>query len=397
MEEGKLDRNALIQDNSNEPNSVTRDDDQQVSRVRKQGLNTKCTCKRNAKLLLYIGVALTLLLALIGLAVSISEAQNNASLKEDLLNAAQKISSLEESTLQNVSSLNKKLANTIQKVSVLEVAIFNHCLGSEPDSPAISCQQVLDCNPIASQGYYWIGTADEDVKLQFCDMERTCGGVTGGWLHLISLDMREFGTSCPTGLTLRTHLGKKLCGKPQGASAEGCGSVLFNTIGEYDKVCGMIIGYQYGNTDSFRAQHISIDGAYLDGVSLTHGENPRHHIWSFAAALDEVGTYPPSNCPCISGTSATPPLVFVGNDYFCDTGSSSRFVSNRFYGDDPLWDGAGCESTSVTCCSFNNPPWFYKQLSASTDNNMEMRVCANRVGVNGAEDVLIEQIEIYVH
>ncbi len=297
---------------------------------------------------------------------------------------------------QNITLLKAELSQTVQKVSALEVAVFNHCPGSEPDFAATSCQLVLDCNPLASGGHYWIGT-DENVGLRFCDMNRTCGGVTGGWLRLISLDMREFGSICPTGLTLREHSNKKSCGKPQGANTGGCGSVFFKTIGEYDKVCGFIIGNQYGSTDSFGARRNSIDEAYLDGVSLTHGESPRQHIWSFAAALDEVGTYPQSNCPCISGTSATPPPVFVGNDYFCDTGTSSRYASNSFYGNDPLWDGVGCGS-AVTCCSLNNPPWFFKQLSASTDNNIEMRVCSDSSAdqSGGAEDALIERFEIYV-
>ena len=113
----------------------------------------------------------------------------------------------------------------------------------------------------------------------------------------------------------------------------------------------------------------------MDGVSLTHG-NPRQHIWTFAAAQDEFGTFPSGNCPCINtnqAAQATPPPAFVGNDYFCDTGSEER-VQVAFYGDDPLWDGAGCGPLN-TCCSFNTPPWFYKQLPQPTTDDIEMRVC----------------------
>ncbi len=90
--------------------------------------------------------------------------------------------------------------------------------------------------------------------------------------------------------------------------------VLFEINGKYDNVCGKVIGYQYGSTDSFGGGHDSIDEIYLDGISLTHGSNPHKYIWSFAAAFDERGTTPRSNCPCISGTSATPPPIFVGSD-----------------------------------------------------------------------------------
>ena len=34
--------------------------------------------------------------------------------------------------------------------------------------------------------------------------------------------------------------------------------------------------------------NITIDSSYVDGVSLTHGQTPRKHIWTFAAAHDEI-------------------------------------------------------------------------------------------------------------
>ena len=87
----------------------------------------------------------------------------------------------------------------------------------------------------------------------------------------------------------------------------------------------------------------------MDGVSLTHG-SPRQHIWTFAATEDETIYNSRSKCPCTNintANSTTPPPEFLGNDYFCDTGSSSRYA-NIFYSDDPLWDGAGCGPQS-TC------------------------------------------------
>ena len=82
----------------------------------------------------------------------------------------------------------------------------------------------------------------------------------------------------------------------------------------------------------------------------------------------------------------------MGNDYFCDTGSSDNDAI-CFYGDNPLWDGAGCGPQS-TCCSFNNPPWFYKQLQRPTTDGIEMRVCRNEAATN--EDIAIEAVDIYI-
>jgi hypothetical protein len=155
-------------------------------------------------------------------------------------------------------------------------------------------------------------------------------------------------------------------------------------------VCGKIKAYQYGSTDSFgnsgRGSNPSINTYYVDGISLTLG-NPRRHLWTFAAALDEVGTHSSQyNCPCTKTTDARrapQPPAFVGNDYFC---SINRFQT-IFYADDPLWDGAGCGPLNK-CCSFNNPPWFYKEFLQPTTDDLEMRVCHDQ----GGEDIAVEMM-----
>ena len=63
------------------------------------------------------------------------------------------------------------------------------------------------------------------------------------------------------------------------------------------------------------------------------------------------------------------------------------------YDADPLWDGAGCGGQS-TCCSFNNPPWFYKPLPQPTTDDIEMRVCRDQDSTD--EDIAIAIIEFYV-
>ena len=53
---------------------------------------------------------------------------------------------------------------------------------------------------------------------------------------------------------------------------------------------------------------------------------------------------------------------FVGNDYFCDSGSHLGTYTTRYFTTNSLWDGAGC-GVNNTCCQFNNPPWFLKTLT----------------------------------
>ena len=177
----------------------------------------------------------------------------------------------------------------------------------------------------------------------------------------------------------------------------GCASTMFDVHGiPYQKVCGKVIGYQEKSTDAFAnfIRRYSIEGAYIDGSSLTHGHNPRHHIWTFAAAYSEDFNYN-IVCPCThrERNSAVNIPSFVENSYFCDTGVRNGRPNAVLYGDDPLWDGAGCGRAS-TCCSFNSPPWFMKQLSSSTSDDLELRVCRDQE--QGNEDVGLKSVELYV-
>ena len=195
---------------------------------------------------------------------------------------------------------------------------------------------------------------------------------------------------CPSGLRQRTDSNKRTCVRIEDQA--GCSSpsnFIINHNIQYSIVCGRFIAYQYASTNAFEGND-NISSTYVDGVSLTHG-NPREHIWTFAAARDETPAY---GCSCLSSDQSTRymPPSFVGNDYFCDTGSRETYTS-RFYVEDPLWDGAGCGPWS-TCCSYNNPPWFYKQLPRPTTDGIEMRVCRNQDANN--EDVAIEIVDVYI-
>jgi len=112
-----------------------------------------------------------------------------------------------------------------------------------------------------------------------------------------------------------------------------CDSTNFSVPFSYNKVCGHIVGYQVGSTDAFcpfqevcdyrsgypsSLQAYTIDDAYVDGLSLTHG-HPREHIWTFAAAISDVYNMPAFVCPCTrAGLSPIVIPPFVGNDYFCE-------------------------------------------------------------------------------
>ena len=190
--------------------------------------------------------------------------------------------------------------------------------------------------------------------------------------------MTNTSQNCPSGLNL-TSSPKRVCD----INSTGCVSTEFDVHGvQYSHVCGRVIAYQNRVPIAFHFRSRGIDADYVYGVSLTHGQNPHEHIWTFAGASDETSSNTSYKCPCINININPPPTVpsYIGSDYFCDTALSVHYntVPVAFQTSDPLWDGEGCGSTN-TCCNDPqrevNPPWFVKTLSSPTSDNIEMRLC----------------------
>ena len=222
-------------------------------------------------------------------------------------------------------------------------------------------------------------------------------------MRVAYINMKNSSHQCPSGLTLlsRSSNPRRVCDWTS-TSSSSCPSTSFPVHGlSYRHVYGRIIAYQNGYPIAFHQPYKSIDQAYVYGVSLTCGRNPRKHIWTFAGATDETSSNPTFKCPCINRYMSTSMITipsFIGNDYFCDTSLSSSYssYSKGFYPSDPLWDGQGC-GTSNTCCSASNlcnnsPPWFIKHLPSSTTDNVEMRF--SRPTTDGSTP--IEVVELYV-
>ena len=279
-----------------------------------------------------------------------------------------------------------------QNISVLEYRVEQLFGEVFAELPASSCAALL---PTAPCGYYWVSASNGSAVRVYCDMTRSCGGVTGGWVRVGYLDMTNSSHQCPSGFTEHNDSNIPTCRRTN--TSAGCGSVMMDVPYQYSRVCGRVRAYQVGFTNAFNGMsHAGIDSAYVDGVSLTHGLPQRQHIWTFAAGLQEVerDSVFSSTCPC-SNPSAPPPPAFVRNNYFCESGipHSDVIFPRKVYFTDPLWDGDGCEEMN-NCCSFNTPPWFHRQFSQPTTDDIEMRVCRNEDATN--EDVAIEMVEIYV-
>ena len=261
-------------------------------------------------------------------------------------------------------------------------------LGVSEANPASSCNEIYQRNPISrgSIGQYWIKTSEGLFEVT-CNMKLKCGGLEGGWIQVVDVDMNR-DDSCPGTWNLVTTP-RRLC---LGSHAAGCASTHFFAKGiTYEHICGQAKGYQIGTPNGFGPKKPSLDNVYVDGVSITIG-SPRKHVWTYAVGLSDDHNYPDYNCPCASVPGPSPP-AFVGNNYYCESGDVGAYDLNSYYLSDPLWDGNGCGSSNG-CCTQIGMPWFYRKLPVPVANDFEVCICKDEGRAN--EDIAIEKLDIFV-
>ena len=255
-----------------------------------------------------------------------------------------------------------------------------------------SCQEIIHCFPSASSGYYQIHAPNGSLLQVYCDMEGTnCGNITG-WTRVAYLNMTQPNATCPPALERKdTNAGLALCYRRNA----GCDSTVYSTLGlSYSQVCGQVLGYQYGNPDAFwsflEGNQKTLDSTYVDGISITYGNSPRKHIWTYVGGSSQ-NRASDCDCPCNNGSTVKIP-PFIGSDYYCESGTSRTDYNDILY-DDSLWDGQQCKDLEGSCCTHSNMPWFIKSLGDITTENIELRSCFNRMG---SEDTPLKIIELFV-
>ena len=273
--------------------------------------------------------------------------------------------------------------------------------GFDIDLPGTSCVDIYNKNPTSHgrSGYYVLKT--DHLFFAYCDMELDCGGNKGGWMRIADINTKR-GDTCPSGWKRY----KSYC---IGGSAAGCYSAHFLTNStSYTKVCGKAVGYQKGTMDCFYPSAYphgkvhnytpitssrSLDGVYVDGISITTG-NPRKHVWTYAVGLSDDYNYPLFNCPCAKTPGPDPP-TYVGNHYYCESGNTGTYYGKHgiIYSNDPLWDGTGCLSEN-SCCYNAGMPWFFRQFPTTTTGDIEVRICRDQAFAD--EGVAVEQLQLYV-
>ena len=250
-----------------------------------------------------------------------------------------------------------------------------------------SCKEIKQFWPELPSGHYTVtdiyGNQHRSV---YCNMEELCGS-SEGWTRIAYLNTSDTNHDCEQELGQQfgeyNANNRMACGKKNRGS--GCISKTYNNFNiPYSKVCGKVLAYQYWSPDGIDCSATSIDAYYIDGVSLTYG-SPRQHIWSFAGGFNENDP----KCPCSSNSGSCAISSIIGNDYFCESGTSQ--YGRRLFTGDLLWDGQDCNGAESACCG-STEPWFCKTLAGEVNEDVELRLCSN----SSDEDTPITYYEVYV-
>ena len=212
-----------------------------------------------------------------------------------------------------------------------------------------------------------------------------CNG-EGGWTRVAFVNMSQPGATCPTGLTQIQQSGLTLCSRDSSNIVQRTFFTTFEL--EYSEVCGRVQGYQFGLPSGFSLND-NIDEVYTDGTSITHGTNPRQHIWTYAVGRNDDAAES-TDCPCSNGSTQNV-SSFVGDNYYCESGTNVSQL-DVLYPDDPLWDGMQCNNLETTCCTNSRMPWFYRTLGTA-NGDIELRLLFSSERPLGSP---LDLIELYI-
>lgn len=182
----------------------------------------------------------------------------------------------------------------------------------------------------------------------------------------------------------------RLCGKK--TDGPSCDSVKIITPKDwsYQYVQGRVRGYQYASTDAFAAsqdKYPTIDGPYVDGISITYGHNTRSHIYTLASAWRQYAKHPHGTCP--ETGYGFPQPEFVGNNYICSSGNPEQRWGRKLYHNIPLWS-----RNYKHYRDYDDYFYFYVKLPSPTREDIELRICTDQSKHD--ENVYLEVIDLYI-
>ena len=209
----------------------------------------------------------------------------------------------------------------------------------------------------------------------------SCGG-PGEWTRIAFLNMTDPSQQCPTNWNLITSP-VRACGRSS-TGANTCDSAFFPSNGHsYSHVCGRMIEFQQGSTDTFRASILN---------SPTHGAaGSQQHIWSFVSALYENDSYRLSTKnTCL----ALEPKLTGHIKYLllsaiitctCDTGNTGPGYNRiTVYADDGMAKDVALLAPAVS-----------STLPEQTSDDIEFRICDDYPR-DTDEDTLVNFFDFYI-
>ena len=251
-----------------------------------------------------------------------------------------------------------------------------------------SCADVFNFSIQLPSGMYSIRSGNYSIN-KYCSattnntIANCCNGIPGGWKRIAYINTDESPASCPDGFEVRNDTSNPSLCRRMPISA-GCSSVIYPSYGtSYSQVCGTVRVHPEGTPDGFSTHNRprngqSVNQNYVVGVSLTHGDSSnRNHIWTYTAVIFVGG----DSSGCGNCNNNKPNII--GTNFTCTNAHCSN-ADNCFR--NTLWG-----NDTKQC--FGNET-FYRQLSESTTNNIEMRVCRDELRSN--EEILISFVELFV-
>ena len=335
--------------------------------------------------------------AIVGSIQSLPTSGESTSVDVDLDSLKSQYRRLEAETRNNISQATLLLDLSVRDVSQLNTSQILAQLDATNGNITSALDQFNNFEVNVSKiRALFNGTSSDIVSLQTqvndLQLQVYCG--QGEWRRVAYLNMNDPTQQCPSAWREYNTSGVRACGTPNitEKSERGCVSHMYRISTQYSRVCGRIIGYQYGSPDALHMN--TIDQSYVDGISITHGaQDSREHIWTYAAGVTESSGLGDTidNCPCsrFPGTEAP---SFVGTNFYCESANpTDTFRRDHLFLDDKLWDGQQCEDSC--CTGANTPPWFSTNLPMTTNDAIEVRICGTDTTFD--EDTLIQLLEIY--
>ena len=297
------------------------------------------------------------------LKVNISSERTRNGLKNDLQDNATNILS------QTLLKLSEDVQDVNMSVNIGNASI-QYFLASFQNSISYSCSGIgRKLNFSNSSGYYVVWSAGV-LRSVYCDLTRTFGGTSKGWMRVAELDVNN----CPPGMRTETVNTSTTCKVSEDGA--GCTEIHYPVYNiSYTEVTGRIRAYQLNTLDGFvsldksiRNEGIStnaLDSNYLDGVSITTNS---YHVWSHAGG-----------CSCNDDLQKP---NFIGDHYICNGTHHESITAPH---EELIWENQHCGE---------NSDWFFRTSLPSNATDIRVRICRDQA--RDDEDIALTELIIYI-